>query len=381
MSPSERQYLTELATEMSRLYGFARQMNEMDFAASLGGEFRGMQDAGWSTQITAADVRQELGTYLTKDSPLTTAEYRITLLLYCQLAEAGGVYESIKNVMGVITTVPYNLWPFKDLVRVRKQPAAIIGPNANKTFRDLANTAKAIGMPRLGKLLADAFRDDIRNGIAHADYVIWSDGLRLRRRNGGNVYAIPHEDVLSAVVRGIAFFDILQDHNTTAMGFYNPPKEIVGKFSGNFPMPWTIHADPVKRTFSISGSSPGPVTTPAYLRQVEITSRLGGKVLAVFPRNGNRDDEITINGIEAAGYEPHVVPLDAAGFAGLMKQIEHHVMQDDRRTNENGLLVASPYGFTQLADASELEVLLPPPITTVLFDEVECFPTNQAEGT
>ena len=125
---------------------------------------------------------------------------------------------------------------------------------------------------------------------------------------------MPHEDVLSAVVRGIAFFDILQDHNSTAMGFYNPQKEIVGKFSGNFPMPWTVHADPVKRTFSISGSSPGPVTTPAYLRQVEITGRLGGKVLAAFPRNGNSDDESTINGIEAAGYDPHVVPFDPAGL-------------------------------------------------------------------
>lgn len=371
MSPPERQYLTELAKELSRLYGFARQMNEMDFAASLGGEFRGMQDVGWSTQITAADVRQELDTYLTRDRPLTTAEYRIVLLLYCQLAEAGGVYESIKNVMRVITAVPYNLWPFKDLVRVRQQPPAIIGPNANKTFRDLADTAKAIGMPRLAKLLGNVFRDDIRNGIAHADYVIWSDGLRLRRRNGGHVYAIPHEDVLSAVARGIAFFDILRDHNATAMGFYNPPKEIVGKFSGNFPMPWTIHADPVRRTFSISGSSPGPVTTRAYLRQVEITGRLGGKVLAAFPRQGNSDDEITINGIEAAGYEPHIVPLDPAGFAALMKQVEHHTMQDDRWTNENGLLIASPFGFARLAEASALEGLLPPTITEVLFNNGE----------
>ncbi|TPM02798.1 hypothetical protein FJ960_16645 [Mesorhizobium sp. B2-3-11] len=371
MSPQEKRYLTELATEISRLYGFARQMNEMDFAASLGGEFRGMQDAGWSTQITAADVRQELETYLTRDRQLTTAEYRIVLLLYCQLAEAGGVYESIKNVMRVITAVPYNLWPFRELVRVRKQPAAIIGPNANKTFRDLADTARAIGMPRLAKLLANAFRDDIRNGIAHADYVIWSDGLRLRHRNGGNVYTISHEDVLSAVVRGIAFFDILQDHNRTAMGFYNPPKEIVGKFSGNFPMPWTVHSDPVTGTFSISGSSPGPVTTPAYLRQVEITGRLGGKVLAAFPRQGNSDDEITINGIEAAGYEPHVVSLDPNGFDDLLKQVEHHAMQDDRQTTENGLLIASPFGFVQLADSSALDDLLPTPITEVLFDEAE----------
>lgn len=164
------------------------------------------------------------------------------------------------------------------------------------------------------------------------------------------------------------------------MGFYDPPKEIVGKFSGNFPMPWTVHADPVKRTFSISGSSPGPVTTPAYLRQVKITRRLGGKVLAAFPRQGNSGDEITIKGIEAAGYEPHVVPLDPAGFDDLLKQVEHHAMQDDRRTKENGLLIASPFGFTQLADLSALDDLLPPPITEVLFDEVEGTSDKQGDG-
>ena len=78
MSTREQQYLIDLATELSRLYGFARQMNEIDFAASLGGEFRGMQGAGWSTTITAVDVRQELNTYLDKTKPLTMPEYRIT---------------------------------------------------------------------------------------------------------------------------------------------------------------------------------------------------------------------------------------------------------------------------------------------------------------
>ncbi|TIX85905.1 MAG: hypothetical protein E5V21_02505 [Mesorhizobium sp.] len=368
MVPQEQQYLIDLATEFSRLYAFARQMNEMDFVASLGGEFRGMQDAGWSTTITAAEVRGELGEYLSLARPLTHKEYRVLLLLYSQLAEAGGVYESIKNVMGVITAVPYNLWPFQKLVRVRKQPSAVIGPNANKTFRDLADSAKAIGMTRLATLLAGAFRDDIRNGVAHADYIIWSDGLRLRRRNGGSVYVVPHEEVLAAVVRGIAFFDILQDHNSTAMSFYNPPKAIVGKFSGNPPMPWTVHADPVKGTFSISGSSPVPVTIPEYRRQVEITGRLGGKVLAAFPRIDDDDDERTINTIEDLGYEPNIVPLDAAAYADLLRQIQLHDMQDDRQTPGNGLLVASPFGFTSLAASAALENLLPSRMIEVLFE-------------
>lgn len=103
-------------------------------------------------------------------------------------------------------------------------------------------------------------------------------------------------------------------------------------------------------------------------------------MLAAFPRQGNSDDEVTINGIEAAGYEPHVVPLDPCGFADLLKQVEHHSMQDDRRTKENGLLIASPYGFTQLADSSALDDLLPPPITEVLFDDVEGTSDKQGDG-
>jgi len=44
MEPSS--FITQLNRQISYLYSFARQINELDFAASLGGEFRGMQDAG-----------------------------------------------------------------------------------------------------------------------------------------------------------------------------------------------------------------------------------------------------------------------------------------------------------------------------------------------
>ena len=37
----------------------------------------------------------------------------------------------------------------------------------------------------LNDLLGRVLRDDVRNGICHADYILWGDGLRLRRRNGG----------------------------------------------------------------------------------------------------------------------------------------------------------------------------------------------------
>jgi hypothetical protein len=275
-------YLQKLSRQLSYLLAFARQINELDFAASLSGEFRGMQDAGWATTITAHEVFEEISTHTARGRPRSKAEIRVLLFLYCQLAEAGGVYETLKNMMGIITLKPYLLWPFQDLVRVRQQPTRLIGPNANATFRDLAKTAHAIGMPGLASVLEEAFRDDIRNGICHADYVIWEDGLRLRRRNGGQASRLTYDEVNVALTKGVGFFDIHKAYISEAILSFHPARTVIGRFSANFPAPWTIHADPERHSFSISGSAPAPITTPEFQRQEAINGQLGGKVLAAF---------------------------------------------------------------------------------------------------
>ncbi|UWU18004.1 hypothetical protein N2599_22150 (plasmid) [Rhizobium sullae] len=369
MKLGTKDYLIALSTELSRLYGFARQMNELDFAGSLGGEFRGMQDAGWATTITAQQVFEELQAYMGRTEPFSLPEMRIALMLYCQLSEAGGVYESLKNIMGVVTSQPYNLWPFKDIVRVRKADRRVIAPNANATFKDLATKASEIGMTKLASLLALAFNDEIRNGISHADYVIWNDGLRLRKRNGGYANRLSFEEVGVAITVGVGFYDILQEHNRSAMASFNPARQIIGKFSLNFPMRYTVFSDPERGAFSISTSSPGPETTPEYLRQVEITARLGGKVLAVFPRNDRAPDEAVIRLIEDAGYDPHIVPMDAAAREALLAEIDENTMHDERGAIADGLLLASPFGFRSVADAVELDQVFPPPTVELNFDD------------
>jgi hypothetical protein len=196
MTPQE--YADELDKHLSHLVGAARQVNELDLASSLFEEFRGMQDAGWSTAATAREVFDEM-VALAHLEKISKAQYRQLLSLYAQLAEAGGVYEGLKNVIGVIELKPYSMWPFQPLVRVRQAPKRIIGPNANAMFRDLATSARNIGMNRLSELLELAFRDDIRNGIAHADYILWEDGIRLPRRNGGHADVVPYSEATDAI--------------------------------------------------------------------------------------------------------------------------------------------------------------------------------------
>jgi hypothetical protein len=105
----------------------------------------------------------------------------------------------------------------------------------------------------------------------------------LRNRNGGNARKLSIEKVDAAINRGIGFFHILQEYNSASMLSFNPAREAVGRLSANFPMRWTVFCDPERGAFQISGSSPGPVTTPAYERQVHINGRLGGKVEVYCP--------------------------------------------------------------------------------------------------
>lgn len=360
--------INDTSRQVGLLFKFVRRMSELDFAGSLSGEFRGAQDSGWSTTITAEQVFEELSERLATGRVESLADMRIILLLYSQLSEAGGVYEILKNMMGIVESAPYNLWPFQDLVRVRQNPKRVIGPNANATFRDLAAHAHRIGMVGLSLALENVFRDDVRNGVCHADYVLWNDGLRLRKRNGGYATRLDCEEVSDLVGIGVAFFQTLQELRRSAIQSFHPPRVIIGRFSANPPMPTTVGYDPKTGAFSIGCSSPGPMTSPEYLAQEAINKYLGGRVLAVF-RENCAGDPYDI-GFADHGFDPAEVDLSQGRFAELVEDIEAQKLWDVRAhvAKSEGLLTLSPWGFRYLQDTDDFVSLIGEPEYPLVFD-------------
>lgn len=358
-----------LARQMGLLFTFARKMNELDFAGSLSGEFRGAQDAGWSTTLTSEQVFGELVSLLESDAPNDLPRLRIALLLYSQLAEAGGTYETLKNLMRLIEREPYNMWPFRELVRVRSNPDRIIGPNANRTFKDLAEHARRIGMLELSEALETVFRDDVRNAIAHADYVIWSDGLRLRRRNGGRVERLRFEEVSEVIGIGVAFFQILRHLASESIRSFNPPREITGRFSANPPMTWTVAHNQETGAFSIQSASAGPVQTSESLRQEEINRHLSGNAIAIYrPENNQPGGDFNFS---EQGFEPTEIFLSDQQFSELLTKITNENLWDDRFITENnaGVLCVSPWGFKFVSSQGEVDEMIGDPEFELVFDE------------
>lgn len=248
-------FLAKADTAFRELFEKARAANELQFAFSLMPEFRGCQDAGWNTAVEAHRAFDEYLAFL-NDGELTTLKARVTLGFYCHIAEASGFYEIPKNMLRVAGGGFYNLWPFQDLVEVHKRTGNVIAPNANKVIRDLAGHAETIGLHALAEAFRDAFDGDIRNGYAHADYIVWDDGIRLRRRNSGNPKLVAWVEFHYRFERAVNFFNNLSRLVEEYVRSYNPAKKIAGKYADGRTAECTIGFDPERRSYSITDSSP-----------------------------------------------------------------------------------------------------------------------------
>ncbi|HEX2753490.1 MAG TPA: hypothetical protein VHP34_10400 [Alphaproteobacteria bacterium] len=361
MQPND--YIQELNKQLSYLVSFSLSINELELVGATFSEFRGMQDAGWTTAITAHEVFSELQTLGARGAPLSKPEIRQVLCLYAQLSEAGGVYETLLNILRVVELKPYSMWPFQDMVRVRQMPLRVIGPNANAMFRRLAETAKSIGMKRLSELLEMTFRDDIRNGMFHADYILAHDGLRLRRRNGGHPEILTYDQVTEALQVALGFFQILSGHVHSIQSAYTPPRQIIGRFSAE-PRPLLYIVESLQTGgVSISTSSAGIATDVVYERQQRINDKLGGKVFTAYATSTSSDvftgllDEIV-----SWGFDVQLIVLQSSeDIQALEQEIQTHDLwhQTSADNPTGGLLLATPFGFKRIQSIAEFQEVLP----------------------
>jgi hypothetical protein len=358
MKPED--FFGKLNDEFGRLVAVARRMNEVDLAGVVFSENRGEQSAGWSTVRTAHEVYGELLWLLQKPQKASVIDIRHMAVLYAQLSEAGGVYESVKNLMGVVQRKPYNLWPFHPIRRKHKKTGRLIGPNSNKVFEDLAKQADEVGMPKFRDLLKLAFRDDLRNGISHADYVIWKTGFRLPDRNGMHGTEIPYDEFGAAITRGVTFFQLLTEHQHAIAESFRPGRRVFGRFSMDRPAYYNIVYDP-GGGFSISTNSADIGKCAAYERQQVLNSLLGGRVAALY----GIDEALCLNLsdiFEDQGVEPHIVIFkDLSEYEAFWDDLGKKELANEipvLSTHEEVALCAHPWGVHALRAAADVHQLV-----------------------
>jgi hypothetical protein len=201
---------------------------------------------------------------LVRSLPKTPARVRVVLAFYMHVAEGAGFYEIPKKLLLTIEGRGNNMWPFQNLVERHRASGEIIAPNANQIMKDLIGHASDLELTELAEVFRDAFDPGVRNAVAHADYIIWPDGLRLRRRNGGWPREIPWKDFTSLADRGLNLFAFIRHLSDEYVHSYETPKTIRSRMNKNEPLTdYTIYYQPTTGAFGfITGKHPPPPDAP-----------------------------------------------------------------------------------------------------------------------
>jgi hypothetical protein len=110
----------------------------------------------------------------------------------------------------------------------------------------------------LSEVFNEAFDADVRNAIAHADYIIAKEELRIRKKNGGYPRIIPWPEFDALICRGINLFSFIRQIVDEYVKSYAPPRTIRSQLADHEPViEYTIYYDPSTGAFGwITGKSP-----------------------------------------------------------------------------------------------------------------------------
>ena len=154
-----------------------------------------MHGAGWDVLDEADTTFTDFNWMLAaaqKTKGKTTAR-RFALYYYCFLVEMSAIHETMFNVLRCVTGQHYLAFPFQYLYRRRKKDNRSIPPSMAQKIKAVTELAIRAGEADLAAKIDYVFDETLRNAVAHSDYILTADELRIREPGPGG--SVPLKDV------------------------------------------------------------------------------------------------------------------------------------------------------------------------------------------
>jgi hypothetical protein len=251
-SSNESEFLHRARRAFDNLFESAQEKDELNFALSLAAEFKPYRfTSAMEAQVAYREYEEflELAQFAGKG-----IRVRVALNFYCYVAEAAGLWCIPMCMLGVIAGEKYNVDPFRPLVRQQSSTGKNVAPNTNKVMGALTSRAEELGLNDVADVFRNAYDADLRNGVAHSDYVLESDGIYVRGRHD-MARKISWPELQQLFNDGVGLYHVLRDTVNQYQSQYESPKVVRGTMNDRDPPCYhVIYFDRDKRTMTVMGS-------------------------------------------------------------------------------------------------------------------------------
>ena len=174
----------------------------------------GIEDQGWDPILESTALVDDLSKLSAErldpqkyDHPERTRA-RLALLSYCHVTEADFFYHVLANLSRLRAGAKYDMEPFSDLRRMRKQGG--IQPALGDKIRRVNELAAKAGVDT-ASIFAEIYFKNIRNSVFHADYTVTETDFRMlhglyKAKEGYLTPTVPFDELYSILRRSFAFY-------------------------------------------------------------------------------------------------------------------------------------------------------------------------------
>ena len=185
-----------------------------------------MEDADWDPFIESKGVIFDLFRLMKinfteehfEKPDLTT--WRLGLLFYSQIVEASAPYDVLMNLLRYRLDRGFSMRPFNDFLRkseLKQSKKSGIFPH--QKIRILTSLGEEAGLP-FGAMFDGFYRRNLRNAIAHGDFIFSENGIRVRGIDYFGSFEISFEELDLIINHSKIFFHVFYSLLEQARGVF-----------------------------------------------------------------------------------------------------------------------------------------------------------------
>lgn len=250
-------FIEEMRKGIEQLYDLARDKCELFYLIALNPGSRIILDEDWDASVGVEEGVDDYIAFL-KAEAIRFAQsrkyrrdsIRILLAYYAQLTEASFAFRMPMRMLRILQEQKPDGDPFKRLPGSH-QLTKDLPKSLNQAFKELVATSTLLGLHGLANTFKNVFNHDLRNSIAHSEYLIRDRGINLPRESALSFMRIELNEFALLQARALAFIDILRAETLRRNKYYQDERTFLYVYDDK-EWEYKVSVDPRKQVLKIT---------------------------------------------------------------------------------------------------------------------------------